>query len=403
MGVEVARAAAALGHRAVLVAGPCKFKTHDGIERVDVVSARDMKAAVDAALASPPGPDVAATVFVATAAVADWRPAETAQGKLKKSQMSDCLRLVRNPDILAEADCAFKVGFAAETSEDLEEARRKCRDKGAKLIVLNDVTAQGAGFGSRTNKATFVTPDGMALKLPLLSKQALAKRIVRFCEEACSRPQVFVLNGWAASEGAWAKCRFKRDRIFSYRDHLDGTTLAAFDAVDRRRGVVLVGWSMGGAYALELAMRNPGKVRGLVLVAATPRMMRDDNWPGMTERRIEALSLGLKTTRAAGGDEAAAYEPDSDENLAAGLDHLRRLDLRQALENAKDSLRSIPTVILQSLRDPIVRRENADFLETVFAGCAHLYMVDSDKHALQLEVPEFIDITVERLFRYGKL
>ena len=99
MGFEVARAAASRGHRVALVAGPVALKTPKGVARVDVVSARDMLAAVLARLdALGRGP--ARVVFVATAAVADWRPAECAAVKLKKGAMRPVLKLVRNPDIL---------------------------------------------------------------------------------------------------------------------------------------------------------------------------------------------------------------------------------------------------------------------------------------------------------------
>ena len=96
MGFAVARAAAMRGHEVALVAGPVSLKTPKGVRRIDVTSARDMLAAVEREVSQQaPG-----TVFVSTAAVADWRPAKCAARKLKKGQMSDILKLVRNPDIL---------------------------------------------------------------------------------------------------------------------------------------------------------------------------------------------------------------------------------------------------------------------------------------------------------------
>jgi phosphopantothenoylcysteine decarboxylase/phosphopantothenate--cysteine ligase len=119
-----------------------------------------------------------------TAAVADWRPARRAAQKLKKSEMSDTLRLVRNPDILktvARHDL-IRIGFAAETGAPAAEAACKCREKGLDLVVGNDVTARDSGFGTDTNRVTFVTPDGRVQHLPLMSKLAVARRIVSFAE-----------------------------------------------------------------------------------------------------------------------------------------------------------------------------------------------------------------------------
>lgn len=179
MGFAVARAAARSGHDVTLVAGPVALKTPRGVERVDVVSAREMFAAVKEAVT--PG-----SVFVATAAVADWRPAVCAGKKLKKTEMSDVIKLVRNPDILKSVGGCVKIGFAAETNDVLEEAARKCREKNLAMIVANDVTEKGAGFGSDTNRVVFVYPDGRKEPLKKMSKLAVAGRIVRACENICS-------------------------------------------------------------------------------------------------------------------------------------------------------------------------------------------------------------------------
>ena len=182
MGFAVARAAARRGHAVTLVAGPVALKTPKGVTRVDVVSARDMLRAVAEALAGGRGP----AVFVATAAVADWRPARCAARKLKKAQMSGTLRLVRNPDILASVKGCRKVGFAAETHDVLKEAARKCAAKGLEMIVANDVTEKGCGFGTDTNRVTFLRRDGSVEALALMSKRAVAERIVRACEDFCA-------------------------------------------------------------------------------------------------------------------------------------------------------------------------------------------------------------------------
>ena len=186
MGFAVACAARAAGHDVTLIAGPVSLKTPPGVRRVDVVSARDMLKAVRAELEMPRSR--AATgqiVLVMTAAVADWRPVHCASRKLKKTEMSDTLHLVRNPDILKTINRQMnliRIGFAAETGAPAAEAARKCREKGLDLVVGNDVTEPGSGFGTDTNRVTFVTPDGNVQRLPLMSKLAVARRIVSFAE-----------------------------------------------------------------------------------------------------------------------------------------------------------------------------------------------------------------------------
>ena len=199
MGFAVARAAAMRGHEVALVAGPVSLKTPKGVRRIDVTSARDMLAAVEQEMAKTKSGKP--TVFVATAAVADWRPAKCAARKLKKGQMSDTLKLVRNPDILKTVarrtktthspthpiahSPTYLVGFAAETNDVLAEARRKCREKNLDMIVANDVMEKGSGFGVDTNRVTFVRKDGSVDRLPLMTKLAVARRIVRECEDLC--------------------------------------------------------------------------------------------------------------------------------------------------------------------------------------------------------------------------
>ena len=184
MGFAVAAEAARRGHAVTLVAGPVALKTPKGVERVDVVSAQDMLKAVEDALRES---GATPTVLVATAAVADWRPAKCAAKKLKKHEMSPTLKLVRNPDILKTVHRAIEqsdkrtirlVGFAAETDDVLREASRKCREKGLSFIVANDVTQKGSGFGTDTNQVAFVFPDGEVRRFPLMSKRMVAKRIV---------------------------------------------------------------------------------------------------------------------------------------------------------------------------------------------------------------------------------
>ena len=180
MGFAVAAAAARRGHDVVIVAGPVSLKTPKGVKRIDVVSARDMLAAVQSEVGA--GDQAASTFLIATAAVADWRPKVTAAKKLKKAQMTGILELERNPDILKTVTGCRKIGFAAETGDAISEGQRKCREKGLGMIVANDVTEEGAGFGVKTNRVAFITPDGNVQRLPLMSKSAIGTRIVKFCE-----------------------------------------------------------------------------------------------------------------------------------------------------------------------------------------------------------------------------
>ena len=186
MGFAIAAEAARRGHEVTLIAGPVALKTPRGVQRVDVVSAREMLAAVREAVVGRglrprrggPGVSALPAVLISTAAVADWRPAKCAAQKLKKSQMSGTLKLVRNPDILKTVKGVRKIGFAAETNDVLAEAVRKCREKRLDFIVANDVTKKGSGFGTDTDKVTFVFADGTLKFFPLMTKARVAKRIL---------------------------------------------------------------------------------------------------------------------------------------------------------------------------------------------------------------------------------
>jgi len=122
------------------------------------------------------------TIVVFAAAVADYRPAEPASSKIKRSGESLTIKLVANPDILATAARGkghrLIVGFAAETDRVAENARKKLREKNADLIVANDVTAEGAGFDVDTNVVTLFSRDGRDLPLPKLTKREVAHRIL---------------------------------------------------------------------------------------------------------------------------------------------------------------------------------------------------------------------------------
>ena len=185
MGFAVAQAAAERGHAVTLVAGPVSLATPQGVVRVDVVSARDMLAAIRRLL-----PDQDALVM--SAAVADWRPRQVSETKLKKSAMAPVIELEPNPDILKtvrplKAHRLF-VGFAAETGDPLAEAQRKLEAKGLDLIVANDVTRPDAGFAVDTNRVTFIAVAEDARSLPLLSKIDVGREIVAWVERHLPPP-----------------------------------------------------------------------------------------------------------------------------------------------------------------------------------------------------------------------
>lgn len=228
-----------------------------------------------------------------------------------------------------------------------------------------------------------------------------------------SRPRVLVLNGWAASPHAWDLCAFRRDRLFSYVDQLDGlpeSCLAADGGGADPSGAssstmsVLVGWSMGGSSALRLACRFPERVAGLVLLAATPRMMEDPttSWRGMNARRLEALRKGLELTRGEGffgvpDGKPNPYMVDSSERLERGLGYLLETDIRPELERVfRLSVRraTFPVYVFQSERDGIVRSENATYLQTLFPH-ARVLLVPGTEHALPIQIPKEIDNAVD--------
>ncbi len=179
MGFAVAREAARRGAEVVLVAGPSALETPPGVERIDVETALEMHDAVFRELPR-------AGVVVMTAAVADFRPAQREQHKIKKEDLAEgaglTLELVRNPDILAEVcrtpGTRTVVGFAAESRDVIEAARRKLRRKGCDLLVANDVSRTDAGFDKDTNAVSFVWPGGDVEELPLLSKAQVAAHLL---------------------------------------------------------------------------------------------------------------------------------------------------------------------------------------------------------------------------------
>ena len=161
MGFAVAEEAARRGAEVILVAGPTALETPPGVRRMDVESALEMRDSVFAELPR-------ATIVVKAAAVSDFRPAEVSERKIKKEDLPPgrgvTLDLVRTPDILAEI-CREKgdrivVGFAAESHDLIEAARRKLERKGCDFIVANDITREASGFDAEGNAVVFVWPGG---------------------------------------------------------------------------------------------------------------------------------------------------------------------------------------------------------------------------------------------------
>ncbi len=179
MGFALARAFVAAGAEVSLVSGPVALDTPAGVARVDVETTLEMQQAVQERVGK-------CDIFVACAAVADYRPQESAQQKIKKGQERMEIALVRNPDILAEvaalSHAPFTVGFAAETERLREHAEEKRRAKGVNMIAANRVGAETGGF-ERDENALSVFWEGGSRELALAGKQSLANELVSLIAE----------------------------------------------------------------------------------------------------------------------------------------------------------------------------------------------------------------------------
>jgi phosphopantothenoylcysteine decarboxylase/phosphopantothenate--cysteine ligase len=177
MGFAIARAAHEAGAQVTVVAGPVGLPTPRGVRRIDVKSALDMRAALQPLAQT-------ATIFIASAAVADWRPASSAEHKIKKdgNGQPPALAFVENPDLLAEIAATprarsgelFCVGFAAESENLLAHAQAKRERKGVPLLVGN---IGPDTFGQDDNALLLVDAAG-STELPRAPKLALARRLV---------------------------------------------------------------------------------------------------------------------------------------------------------------------------------------------------------------------------------
>jgi len=172
MGYAVAQAAIDAGADVILVSGPTSLPVPYGAMRIDVDTAVQMKEAVGEAVKG-------AQALVMSAAVADYRPKDVRSEKIKKSELGATLslELVTNPDIIAGIDepGLLKIGFAAETSNLVEHARKKLAQKHLDLVVANDAEQ---AIGNRDNRVTLVWPDGRVDEMPLMHKDDVAVMLI---------------------------------------------------------------------------------------------------------------------------------------------------------------------------------------------------------------------------------
>ncbi|MFC1941288.1 bifunctional phosphopantothenoylcysteine decarboxylase/phosphopantothenate--cysteine ligase CoaBC [Chloroflexota bacterium] len=173
MGYAMAEAARDRGAEVTLITAPTSLPDPVSIEVTHVVTAVQMKEAVTKATGQ-------ADALIMAAAVADYQPKSAAKGKIKKEVAASLtLELIKTSDILAQVKGNFiKVGFAAETEDVLENAKKKLENKQLDLIAANDVSALDSGFGVDTNKVTLISPDGKVESLPLMSKREVSDKIL---------------------------------------------------------------------------------------------------------------------------------------------------------------------------------------------------------------------------------
>ena len=177
MGFALARAALQRGAQVRIVAGITTVAPPSEVELIEATSAEDMRAAVFHEIGD-------ATIFIAAAAVADYRARHSSPTKIKKSDSGMTLELERTPDILSEVARRRKngqllVGFAAETDEVTSNARKKLSQKNLDMVVANDVSGEGSGFDSDRNAVTILVRDNpLPIDVPLSSKSEVADRIL---------------------------------------------------------------------------------------------------------------------------------------------------------------------------------------------------------------------------------
>ncbi|WP_317932143.1 bifunctional phosphopantothenoylcysteine decarboxylase/phosphopantothenate--cysteine ligase CoaBC [Halioxenophilus sp. WMMB6] len=180
MGYAMAAAAAAMGAQVTLISGPTQLPTPDGVTRIDTDSAQAMYELVMANLAG-------CDLFIGSAAVADYRPEQVANNKIKKSGHDTLqINLIKNPDIIAAVaaleEKPFTVGFAAETDQVASYAKDKLMRKKLDMVIANDVSRSDIGFNADNNEVCLFWPEGEQA-LPNLGKAELAERLMAIIAE----------------------------------------------------------------------------------------------------------------------------------------------------------------------------------------------------------------------------
>jgi phosphopantothenoylcysteine decarboxylase/phosphopantothenate--cysteine ligase len=180
MGYSIAEAAAQKGANVTLISGPVALPFPSNVKGIQVESAQQMLAEV---LTHFPNQDIT----IMAAAVADFRPAEVANQKIKKANSNPILELVQNPDILKTIGELKQpnqkvVGFALETQQEEENAKQKLASKNLDLIVMNSLNDPGVGFGTDQHKVTLFFKDGRVSATPYVSKKEIAQLILQACD-----------------------------------------------------------------------------------------------------------------------------------------------------------------------------------------------------------------------------
>ena len=172
MGYALAESARDRGARVSLITAPASIPKPAGVDVIKVNTAQEMRQAVENVTSQ-------ADALIMAAAVADYRPKSTAKEKIKKGDAGLTLEMECTPDILGIVKGNFiKVGFAAESSKLVENAREKLKQKGLDFIVANDITASDSGFGVDTNRVTIIDREGRIDSLPLMPKREVAERVL---------------------------------------------------------------------------------------------------------------------------------------------------------------------------------------------------------------------------------
>jgi phosphopantothenoylcysteine decarboxylase/phosphopantothenate--cysteine ligase len=180
MGFALAQAAAEVGAKVYLIAGPVSLSAPACVERVDVQTAQQMLAAVQACLVNE-------SIFIGAGAVADYRPAKFAEQKIKKTQDTLSMTLIKNPDIIQivaqQQICRLVVGFAAESERVIEHAKAKLHAKQLDMIIANDIGQRDYGFESDDNHVTLISRSAQEDIGPD-SKYAIAKQLIQRISQA---------------------------------------------------------------------------------------------------------------------------------------------------------------------------------------------------------------------------